>query len=375
MNQLVRQMKVWDLRADAREPITSEGLEFDATGGHGGLCDAPELIDDLETSGSSSGSVSPDVEMHDTSDPVVVPPTLSHISPQSDTHHDGPMVVDDDVSPSVDASYALATLSDTASISSSLLSIIKRQKSDAMELDRASTNDVTGPPSIKDSLTISSRSSWSFGRVTGLQHSPRSSVSGSQHGPGSTRGTKPFNFSRPFNAFPVRQKSLSSGNLNPILEDRVSKYRSREPLFYREGRVFEQRWYHSTPTPLYYTYQTFVVSRRFHGSFRAVRIYDRQSAEFEKLLELRGLYKRFQLGFMYYDGHLDMDLPASMANIKHIKVDVEGQDGSSLPSLGIADFSDYTVLTLEDAGLVDDRGIVTLDSMRLLKAAAECGLI
>ena len=143
MNQLVRQMKVWDLRADARDPIASEGLEFDATGGDGGLCDAPELIVDLETSGSSSGSVSPDVEMHDTSDPVVIPPTLSHIFPQSDIHHDGPMVVDDDVSPSVDASYALATLADTASVSSSLLSIIKRQKSDAMELDRASTNDVT----------------------------------------------------------------------------------------------------------------------------------------------------------------------------------------------------------------------------------------
>ena len=230
-------------------------------------------------------------------------------------------------------------------------------------------------PSIKDSLTISSRSSWSFGRVTGLQHSPRSSVSGSQHGPGLTWGTKPSNSSRQLDAFPVKQKSWSSSTLNPILEGSVSKYRPRAPLFYREGRVFEQRWYHSAPTPFYYTYQKFVVSRRFHSSFRAVRIYDRQSAEFEKFSELQGPYERSHLGFMYYDGHLDIDLPASMANIKHIKVDVEGQDGSSLPSLGIADFSKYTVLNIAETGVVDDRGIVTPDSMAILRAAAECGLI
>ena len=178
MHQLVRQVRLWKLRADERRSVTSlndcrsappiQSSQTGSSGASSSTATVHELIRDNETSGSEASVVEDeDVEMLDVDEVNPKPTRLSDINPESHMEDSDPIVVDNEVGtwpPTIGP--APITLTDAASVSSSVHSTA------GLGVRKAKAHpDFT--TTWESRLTTSTHSSWSFHRVTGFPSSTR----------------------------------------------------------------------------------------------------------------------------------------------------------------------------------------------------------
>ena len=153
MNQLVRQMKRWDLRVDTRATLP------------------PSLSESRVHRSAISTSDLSDIQMVDANDRTQPLTRLSDINPRSNSRLPGPIVVGREQRTHIVASNnnQNLTLTDTASLSSSMISNARRQ---SKKLRDSSYDEIS--EQLSACLTISSHSSWNFEKVTGMQSTSKS---------------------------------------------------------------------------------------------------------------------------------------------------------------------------------------------------------
>ena len=217
MNQLVRQMKVWGLRADQRGPKQMEA--YDETAASSSL--GPDSVHMLELRQRQYVLKADDGRTHSSEVAMLDPPlpafpTLSDVYPEPNHPHTGPAIIyDETTAPRTDGPDNLLTLTEGDRPRDSLSLLPLTPGGSQMQ---STSSDRWETSSLKTFFTFSSHSSWSFGRVTGMPSTSMSHFAASQ---ASSRYVEP-----------------SPRHLPEPAVGTEFHYMEREKSFFQPGRIF-----------------------------------------------------------------------------------------------------------------------------------------